>query len=80
MMIQGLKKKDLIKQTKHILFCSLSNPCKKTICCHYCKDKNCIWRCKDDIQQCQYKDTEDVQNKKVENPFVTKKSERKKII
>ena len=75
-MTESFKKKNLIKQTKHKLFCSLSNPCKKTICCHFCKDKNCIWRCKDDIQQCQYKDMEDVRSKKIAITVVSKNSKR----
>ena len=39
--------------------CSISNMCensdKKFICCHYCDEKRCKYRCKDSVSSCEYR-------------------------
>lgn len=35
-------------------FCKLSNPCRKTMCCAFCDEAKCDFRCHDDNLACKW--------------------------
>lgn len=37
------------------VFCYWVNSCGKYTCCHNCLSKNCIYRCKDNLNSCKHK-------------------------
>ena len=48
---------NMAKTTKELKGCIHSNICKdKYLCCHFCNDKKCWCRCKDDLETCEYRD------------------------
>lgn len=46
----------MAKKIKEMEYCSLRNMCdNKYLCCHFCSNKKCEFRCMDDHKKCDYK-------------------------
>ena len=46
-----------MKKTDELMGCIYKNPCEenKHLCCSFCNDKKCWYRCLDNIDTCKYR-------------------------